>query len=84
MQAIIVSGSAKEIAALVVGLQERRSHELNIDAKAVAQAFCDTEQEAQENRCRPLDTMRQAVRQTIDDAEPKKPLSRRGRKDNRR
>ena len=71
MQAIIVSGSAEEITALVVGLQERR----DIDAKAVAQAFCDTEQEAQENRCRPLDTMRQAVRQAIDDTEPKKPLS---------
>ena len=74
MQAIIVSGSAEEITALVVGLQERRG-KVGIDAKAVAQAFCDTEQEAQENRCRPLDTMRQAVRQAIDDTEPKKPLS---------
>ena len=73
MQAIIVSGSAEEITALVVGLQERRE-KVDIDAKAVAQAFCDTEQEDQENRC-PLDTMRQAVRQAIDDAEPKKPLS---------
>ena len=62
MQAIIVSGSAEEITALVVGLQERRD-KVDIDAKA------------QENRCRPLDTMRQAVRQAIDDTEPKKHLS---------
>lgn len=47
MKAIIVSGSPTEIAALVVGLQERRE-KVDIDAKAVAQAICDTDREAQE------------------------------------
>lgn len=47
MKAIIVSGSAEEITALVVGLQGRLG-KVDIDAKAVAQAICDTDREAQE------------------------------------
>ena len=47
MKAIIVSGSAEEITALVVGLQGRLG-KVDMDAKAVAQAICDTDREAQE------------------------------------
>ena len=43
----IIRGTPEELAALVLAVQERRVEGLEVDAKLLAQAICDKDQEAQ-------------------------------------
>lgn len=48
---IVIHGKPKEIAVLVLAVQERRDLEVGMDAKNLAQAICDRGQEAPEQLC---------------------------------